>query len=493
MHVPLRGSSAGLVDQATGKPLGSNADVRFAPYGTDGAAGVVWPSGFGVQQDGDRVMADSPYAQLYALTQQIRRSTKTPYDFVQAVLDRVQSGTTYDENPPQRPYPLAAFLFDTKTGYCQQFSGVMALMLRMGGVPARVASGFSPGSYNSERKDYVVRDTDAHSWVEAYFPPYGWITFDPTPAASPATSQLDDTGTSPNGGPTLPPNFGGRLGQSGDRPFAPGDPGAGVAPTQRGRRLEAARRRGARGPHGAPRRLHAVAPAHAVRDARAGGRRAAARAAPLRARPVARRDARAPGERARRLRCGRGLHPRGTRPPLRALDGAADRRAAPRAAPPARLGPRPARARCAHGGRSRRCRAERSRIAFAVRTLRSRHGQRVRPLHERDRAAGQRRLPRRRRAAGARPRPRARQGLGARGARAARCSAPRRYREAAAEFEAVVEHAPTNDYALFCLGRSLQLQGRHAEARKPLALASCLRPEREDYSKYLGQARRRAA
>ena len=47
----------------------------------------------------------------------------------------------------------------------------------------------------------------------------------------------------------------------------------------------------------------------------------------------------------------------------------------------------------------------------------------------------------------------------------------RRFREAAAEFEAVVEHAPTNDYALFCLGRSLQLLGRHAEARKPLALA----------------------
>jgi Flp pilus assembly protein TadD len=69
----------------------------------------------------------------------------------------------------------------------------------------------------------------------------------------------------------------------------------------------------------------------------------------------------------------------------------------------------------------------------------------------------------------------------------------RRYREAAAEFEAVVEHAPTNDFALFCLGRSLQLLGRHAEARKPLALASCLRPEREDYRQYLGRARRRAA
>jgi Flp pilus assembly protein TadD len=69
----------------------------------------------------------------------------------------------------------------------------------------------------------------------------------------------------------------------------------------------------------------------------------------------------------------------------------------------------------------------------------------------------------------------------------------RRYREAAVEFQAVVDHAPTNDYALFCLGRSLQLQGRHAEARRPLALASCLRPDRKDYAEYRDRARRRAA
>ena len=67
------------------------------------------------------------------------------------------------------------------------------------------------------------------------------------------------------------------------------------------------------------------------------------------------------------------------------------------------------------------------------------------------------------------------------------------WEHARAEFEAVVELAPTNDFALFCLGRSLQLQGRHAEARKPLALATSLRPERADYRQYLGQARRRAA
>jgi len=64
-----------------------------------------------------------------------------------------------------------------------------------------------------------------------------------------------------------------------------------------------------------------------------------------------------------------------------------------------------------------------------------------------------------------------------------------RFEHARAEFEAVVERSPTNDYALFCLGRSLQQLGRHAEARHPLALAACLRPERRDYRLYRDRAR----
>ena len=58
MRVPLRGNSAGLVDQVTGRPLGPNAQIHFNAYGTSPGAGIVWPSGFGVQQDGDSVMAD---------------------------------------------------------------------------------------------------------------------------------------------------------------------------------------------------------------------------------------------------------------------------------------------------------------------------------------------------------------------------------------------------------------------------------------------------
>jgi TolA-binding protein len=68
----------------------------------------------------------------------------------------------------------------------------------------------------------------------------------------------------------------------------------------------------------------------------------------------------------------------------------------------------------------------------------------------------------------------------------------RRYASAAEEFGAVATSAPTNDYALFCLGRSMQLLGRHREACKPLALACSLRPERADYRVYRDRARRDA-
>ncbi len=68
-----------------------------------------------------------------------------------------------------------------------------------------------------------------------------------------------------------------------------------------------------------------------------------------------------------------------------------------------------------------------------------------------------------------------------------------RYEQAAEEFQAVIDRAATNDFALFCLGRSLQMLGRHAEARKPLALAACLQPNRRDYRLYRDRARAAAA
>jgi Flp pilus assembly protein TadD len=68
-----------------------------------------------------------------------------------------------------------------------------------------------------------------------------------------------------------------------------------------------------------------------------------------------------------------------------------------------------------------------------------------------------------------------------------------RYEEAAQEFQAVIDRAPTNDFALFCLGRSLQMLGRHAEARQPLALAACMQPARRDYRMYRDRSRAAAS
>jgi hypothetical protein len=79
---------------------------------------------------------------------------------------------------------LANFLFERKHGHCEYFASSMAVMLRSLDIPSRMVTGFRGGEYNDLTGQYVVRASDAHSWVEAYFPGSGWISFDPTPAGS---------------------------------------------------------------------------------------------------------------------------------------------------------------------------------------------------------------------------------------------------------------------------------------------------------------------
>jgi transglutaminase-like putative cysteine protease len=91
----------------------------------------------------------------------------------------------YTTNVPEPgPEPLADFLLRTHAGYCQQFAGAAALLLRLAGVPARVVSGFATGKLVGPDR-YVVRDLDAHEWIEIYFEGYGWVPFNPTPSADP--------------------------------------------------------------------------------------------------------------------------------------------------------------------------------------------------------------------------------------------------------------------------------------------------------------------
>jgi hypothetical protein len=79
--------------------------------------------------------------------------------------------------------PLADFLFNVRAGHCEYFSTAMAVMLRTQGVAARVVNGFQAGEYNAAAGAFFVRQYDAHSWVEVYFPETdSWVAFDPTPA-----------------------------------------------------------------------------------------------------------------------------------------------------------------------------------------------------------------------------------------------------------------------------------------------------------------------
>ena len=111
----------------------------------------------------------SPYAREYRLARRLAAGQPTAYDVVKTVEGYLERGFTYDERPPLRALPLDAFLFRDRIGYCQQFSGAMALLLRMDGIPARVAAGFAPGIPDPNTKEYRVRDLDAHSWVEVWF------------------------------------------------------------------------------------------------------------------------------------------------------------------------------------------------------------------------------------------------------------------------------------------------------------------------------------
>jgi transglutaminase-like putative cysteine protease len=127
-----------------------------------------------------RILA-SPYASMYRMAHQLASGRRSTYDVALAIENNLKVNYAYSERSPRRRYPLAAFLFADRVGYCQQFSGAMALMLRMDGIPARVAAGFLPGSYDASTRSYRVRAVDAHSWAEVYFTGIGWVPFDPTP------------------------------------------------------------------------------------------------------------------------------------------------------------------------------------------------------------------------------------------------------------------------------------------------------------------------
>jgi hypothetical protein len=94
---------------------------------------------------------------------------------------RTDFGYTLELPDRETADPLAYFLFTRRKGHCEYFASAMAVMLRSIEIPARMATGFQSGVYNPVSDLWLVRASDAHSWVEAWIPGRGWTTFDPTP------------------------------------------------------------------------------------------------------------------------------------------------------------------------------------------------------------------------------------------------------------------------------------------------------------------------
>ena len=127
-------------------------------------------------------------SRIPALARKIAAGADNPYDQALVIENYLRTNFAYSLILTGKPGadPLAHFLFETRSGHCEYFASAMAVMLRSLGIPSREVNGFLPGEYNDVGGDYIVRASDAHSWVEAYFPGTGWLTFDPTP---PSTDQ----------------------------------------------------------------------------------------------------------------------------------------------------------------------------------------------------------------------------------------------------------------------------------------------------------------
>jgi hypothetical protein len=125
------------------------------------------------------------------------------YDKAKAIEAYLRANYPYDLEVPAPPPDRDVadyFLFDLKKGYCDYYATSMVVLARASGIPARFVSGYSSGSYDAANAEYVVRELNAHSWAEVYFPGIGWVEFEPTasqPEVERALSEVDVTSAQP--------------------------------------------------------------------------------------------------------------------------------------------------------------------------------------------------------------------------------------------------------------------------------------------------------
>jgi hypothetical protein len=132
------------------------------------------------------------------LAQEVTQEAATPYDqalALEAFLRQFPYDLEIEAAPPGRDV-VDYFLFDAQAGYCDYYASAMVVLARSLGIPARLAVGYATGSYDPASRAFIVREADAHSWPELYFPEVGWLRFEPT-AAQPQPARVAPSGQPP--------------------------------------------------------------------------------------------------------------------------------------------------------------------------------------------------------------------------------------------------------------------------------------------------------
>ena len=143
-------------------------------------------------------LPDSITPETIALARDLTRGLSNPYDKAIVVRDYLRNNIAYNDQidaAPDGVDPVHYTLFDLKEAYCTYYASAMAVMLRSQGVPARLVSGYALGDYDEPSRTYRVRAVNSHTWVEVYFPDYGWIHFEPTASIPVAERPSNLTGT----------------------------------------------------------------------------------------------------------------------------------------------------------------------------------------------------------------------------------------------------------------------------------------------------------
>jgi transglutaminase-like putative cysteine protease len=133
------------------------------------------------------------------LADSLTRGQPTRYDSVLVVQQWLRRQFTYTLDLPSTAHEasLHHFLFVRRRGHCEYFSTALTVLLRSVGIPARNVNGFLGGTWNEFGQFLTVSQNEAHSWVEVWFPRYGWVTFDATPSATTDVAEQLQTWTSP--------------------------------------------------------------------------------------------------------------------------------------------------------------------------------------------------------------------------------------------------------------------------------------------------------